>query len=61
MVLFEAVDGVLALVTVVAPPGASEPARTAALEIAASIRFGGTAEQLLDAIELPEPLPFTPV
>lgn len=61
VVLYEAAEGVIALVTVVGCPGEFESIRDAALEVAATIGFDGTAEQLLDVIEPPDPLPFTPV
>ena len=61
VLLFTATEGVIAIATIVAYPGEFDGSRDTAMGIAASVGFDGTAEQLLDAIEVPEPLPFTPV
>jgi hypothetical protein len=61
LVLFTAAEGVIAFTTIVSHPGEFENIRETALAIAASVSFEGTVEQLFDAIEVPEPLPFTPV
>jgi hypothetical protein len=58
VVLFEISEGVIALNTVVGYPGEYEAAEASALAILSSLEFGGTVEELLEAIDPVPPMDF---
>jgi hypothetical protein len=55
VILFEIVDGVIAVSTAAAHPGEFAAAEATAIAILSSLTFGGTAEALEAAIEPPPP------